>query len=75
MLLLLRQVAALTVICMANTVATVTPEDIRYVTDKRQKECPVQRFVRQARSPTRAWKGQELTDFDALLEAGAPPDR
>lgn len=59
-----------TVICMANTVPTCdTPEIIRYVTDK-AKDCPVQ--VLQAGSVTKGLKGQELTDFDALLEAGAP---
>ena len=59
-----------TVICMANTVPTCdTPEIIRYVTDK-VKDCPVQ--VLQAGSVTKGLKGQELTDFDALLEAGAP---
>ena len=59
-----------TVICMANTVPTCdTPEIIRYVTDK-AKGCPVQ--VLQAGSVTKGLKGQELTDFDALLEAGAP---
>lgn len=59
-----------TVICMANTVPTCdTPEIIRYVTDK-AKDCPVQ--VLQAGSITKGLKGQELTDFDALLEAGAP---
>ena len=58
------------VICMANTVPTCdTPEIIRYVTDK-AKDCPVQ--VLQAGSVTKGLKGQELTDFDALLEAGAP---
>ena len=46
-----------------------TPEIIRYVTDK-AKDCPVQ--VLQAGSVTKGLKGQELTDFDALLEAGAP---
>ena len=55
---------------MANTVPTCdTPEIIRYVTDK-AKDCPVQ--VLQAGSVTKGLKGQELTDFDALLEAGAP---
>ena len=59
-----------TVICMANTVPTCdTPEIIRYVTDK-AKDCPVQ--VLQAGSVTKGLKGQELTDFDALLKAGAP---
>ncbi len=59
-----------TVICMANTVPTCdTPEIIRYVTDK-AKDCPVQ--ILQAGSVTKGLKGQELTDFDALLEAGAP---
>lgn len=59
-----------TVICMANTVPTCdTPEIIRYVTDK-AKDCPVQ--VLQAGSITKGLKGQELTDFDALLKAGAP---
>ena len=54
----------------ANTVPTCdTPEIIRYVTDK-AKDCPVQ--VLQAGSITKGLKGQELTDFDALLEAGAP---
>ena len=46
-----------------------TPEIIRYVTDK-AKDCPVQ--VLQAGSVTEGLKGQELTDFDALLKAGAP---
>ena len=55
---------------MANTVPTCdTPEIIRYVTDK-AKDCPVQ--VLQAGSVTKGLKGQELTDFDALLKAGAP---
>lgn len=55
---------------MANTVPTCdTPEIIHYVTDK-AKDCPVQ--VLQAGSVTKGLKGQELTDFDALLEAGAP---
>ena len=59
-----------TVICMANTVPTCdTSEIIRYVTDK-AKDCPVQ--VLQAGSVTKGLKGQELTDFDALLKAGAP---
>lgn len=59
-----------TVICMANTLPTCdTPEIIRYVADK-AKDCPVQ--VLQAGAVTRGLKGQELTDFGALLDAGAP---
>lgn len=59
-----------TVICMANTVPTCdTPEIIHYVTDK-AKNCPVQ--VLQAGAVTKGLKGEEMTDFDALLAAGAP---
>ena len=59
-----------TVICMANTVPTCdTPEIIHYVTDK-AKDCPVQ--VLQAGAVTKGLKGEEMTDFDALLAAGAP---
>ncbi len=59
-----------TVVCMANTVpACDTPEVIRYVTDK-AKGALVQ--VLQAGAVTKGLKGQELTDFGALLEAGAP---
>ena len=59
-----------TVICMANTVPTCdTPEIIHYVTDK-AKDCPVQ--VLQAGAVTKGLKGEKMTDFDALLAAGAP---
>lgn len=59
-----------TVICMANTVpACDTPEIIRYVREK-AKDCPVE--VLQAGAVTKGLKGQELTDFSALLAAGAP---
>ena len=59
-----------TVICMANTVPTCdTPEIIHYVRDK-AKDCPVQ--VLQAGAVTHGLRGETLTDFDALLEAGAP---
>lgn len=58
-----------TVICMANTVPTCdTPEIIHYVRDK-AKDCPVQ--VLQAGAVTHGLRGETLTDFDALLEAGA----
>ena len=59
-----------TVICMANTVPTCdTPEIIHYVREK-AKDCPVQ--VLQAGAVTHGLRGETLTDFDALLEAGAP---
>ena len=59
-----------TVICMANTIPTCdTPETIHYVVDK-AKDCPVE--VLQAGAVTKGLKGQELTDFDALVAAGAP---
>ena len=59
-----------TVICMANTVPTCdTPEIIHYVLEK-AKDCPVQ--VLQAGAVTHGLKGETLTDFDALLGAGAP---
>lgn len=59
-----------TVICMANTLpACDTPEIVRYVADK-AKDMPVQ--VLQAGAVTKGLKGRELTDFGALLGAGAP---
>lgn len=59
-----------TVICMANTIPTCdTPETIHYVVDK-AKDCPVE--ILQAGAVTKGLKGQELTDFDALVAAGAP---
>lgn len=59
-----------TVVCMANTIPTCdTPETIRYVHEKAQG-APVQ--VLQAGAVTLGLKGDELTDFSALLQAGAP---
>lgn len=59
-----------TVICMANTIPTCdTPESITYVMDK-AKDCPVE--VLQAGAVTKKLRGEELTDFAALKEAGAP---
>ncbi len=59
-----------TVICMANTVpACDTPETIRYVTEKASGSIVE---VLQAGAVTKSLKGKKLTDFDALINAGAP---
>lgn len=59
-----------TVICMANTVPVCdTPDRIR-ATFRKADALPVQ--VLQAGAVTHELKGQTLTDFKALLEAGAP---
>lgn len=59
-----------TVVCMANTIPTCdSPKIIQYVTDK-SKSAPVQ--VLQAGAITYSLQGEKLTDFPALLKAGAP---
>lgn len=59
-----------TVICMANTVPTCDePKIIQYVTEK-AKSAPVE--VLQAGAVTYSLQGEKLTDFPALLRAGAP---
>ncbi len=59
-----------TVICMANTVpACDTPGIIHYVREK-AAGAPVE--VLQAGAVTKGLAGRELTDFSALLDAGAP---
>lgn len=59
-----------TVICMANTNPTCdTPETIRYVTEK---AAGLAVDVLQAGAVTYGLKGERLTDFSALKNAGAP---
>lgn len=59
-----------TVICMANTVPTCDSlETLRYVQEKAANIEGV--HILQACAVTKGLKGQELTDFDALLAAGA----
>lgn len=61
-----------TVICMANTVPTCDcAEIVAYVHDQAQKAGGYV-DVRQACAITKGLKGQELTDFAALMQAGAP---
>lgn len=61
-----------TVVCMANTVPTCdSVETLRYVQEK-AKAAGNFVNVRQACAVTKGLKGQELTDFGALLAAGAP---
>lgn len=60
-----------TVICMANTAPTVdSVETLRYVQEKAAEQPAVN--ILQACAITKGLKGQELTDFGALLAAGAP---
>jgi len=59
-----------TVICMANTIPVRdTPESIKYAQEK-AADSPVE--VLQAGAITKGLSGKELTDFEALLKAGAP---
>ena len=59
-----------TVVCMANTLPTCDNiETLQYVQEKAAKE-PI--HVLQACAITKGLGGKELTDFDALHEAGAP---
>lgn len=59
-----------TVICMANTLPTCdTAAQVRRVREETRNE-PVE--VLQAGAVTMGLKGQTLTDFDALVAAGAP---
>lgn len=59
-----------TVVCMANTKPTVdSVETLNYVTEK-AKQAPIN--VLQAAAVTKGLAGQEMTDFAALHEAGAP---
>ena len=58
-----------TVICMANTKPVAdTPEVIRYVLDKAKEE---KIHVLQAGAISKGFRGEELTDFEALLKMGA----
>ena len=58
-----------TVICMANTKPVAdTPEVIRYVLDKAKEE---KIHVLQAGAFSKGFRGEELTDFEALLKMGA----
>lgn len=60
-----------TVICMANTAPTVdSVETLRYVQEKAARQPAVN--ILQACAITKGLRGQELTDFGALLAAGAP---
>lgn len=61
-----------TVVCMANTVPTCdSVETLQYVQNKAH-EAGGYVNVHQACAITRGLKGRELTDFGALLAAGAP---
>ena len=61
-----------TVVCMANTVPTCdSVETLQYVQDKARAAGGYVN-VHQACAITKGLKGQELTDFGALLAAGAP---
>ena len=61
-----------TVVCMANTLPTCDNEEtLRYVQAQAHAAGDFVN-VRQACAITRGLKGQELTDFAALLAAGAP---
>lgn len=61
-----------TVVCMANTVPTCdTVETLQYVQKTAQHEGGFVN-VHQACAVTKGLKGEELTDFGALLAAGAP---
>ena len=61
-----------TVVCMANTVPTCdSVETLQYVQNKAH-EAGGYVNVHQACAITKGLKGQELTDFGALLAAGAP---
>ncbi len=58
-----------TVVCMANTNPTVdNPETLAYVQQKGEKTGI---HVLQAASVSKGLKGQEMTDMDALAQAGA----
>ena len=60
-----------TVVCMANTVPTCDSlETLRYVQDKAARIEGL--HILQACAITKGLKGEELTDFEALLAAGAP---
>lgn len=58
-----------TVICMANTIPVV--DNVEILTDilKRAKEEPI--HVLQSAAISKGFQGKELTDFRALIEAGA----
>lgn len=58
-----------TVVCMANTVPPVDNVEVLKEVMKRQADLPI--HVLQAANVTMGMKGKELTDMDALLEAGA----
>lgn len=61
-----------TVVCMANTIPTCdNVETLRYVQQQAQNAGDFV-HVKQACSITKGLKGAELTDFSALLAAGAP---
>ncbi|MBQ0065980.1 MAG: dihydroorotase [Firmicutes bacterium] len=58
-----------TVICMANTSPAIDTVETLVELRNRQKELPI--HVYQSANVSVGLKGQELTDMDALLEAGA----
>ena len=58
-----------TVICMANTVPPIDNVDTLKEVMDRQKQLPI--HVLQAANVTKKMHGEELTDMDALLKAGA----
>lgn len=58
-----------TVVCMANTKpAADNPETLRYIMEKARK---AKIHVLTAAAVTKGLEGRELTDFEALLQAGA----